>query len=440
MIAATGSGRGKTTFVTGLLKALKENMGNSKSIHAFKCGPDYIDPMFHRDVLGIPSTNLDSFFCNEALLNEVFNKNAGDINVVEAAMGLYDGIGTSKRASAMEIASLLGIKIVLLVDGSGMGYSIIPMIKGFLSEDENKLISGIVINRISERYYSRIAPVIEKETGIKVLGFLPNVKGAQLDSRHLGLVFPDEADFQKKVSLISEQIKKSVNIDGIIAIGTESNKIASNVNKVGCETTVIDNALCGKKIFVARDEAFTFCYEENIKLLKRLGASISFFSPLHDKGIGEDADVIILYGGYPENYAKELSSNKCMLESISRASNRGVKIIAECGGFMYLTDYISVDGINYEMAHVISGHAYRKTGLVRFGYVNVLSQSNDCVIKAHEFHHFDVDDVEYTDEYIVVNEATKEEYKGIVKRDNIFAGYPHLYYLSNPEFIVGLIK
>jgi len=424
MIASTGSGRGKTTFVTGLLEVLKD-----REVHAFKCGPDYIDPMFHKEVLGIPSTNLDPFFCDDKLLNYVFDRNKGDINIIEAAMGLYDGIGTSSRASAYDVAAELKCNIILLVDGSGMGYSIIPLIKGFLLDDKYGLIKGIVINRISKKYYEKIAPVIESETGVKVFGFIPKIKGAELSSRYLGLLLPHENDFKNKLEIIKNQICESVDVNGIISEGyfddNDTEKTDAELIKVTQDRLL--------NISVARDEAFIFSYMENIKFLERIGSNITYFSPLHDMKIPDNSDCIIFYGGYPENYARELSGNREMIISIRNAYEKGVKIIAECGGFMYLLNSLHMNDSKYDMVGIINGYSYRTNGLVRFGYVNV----NDCgkTIKAHEFHHFDTADVEYTKEVIVQNEGSKDEYLGMIKSDKLLAGFPHLYYLSNPELI-----
>ena len=432
MIAATGSGRGKTTFVTGLLNVLKNRFEKeNKSVHAFKCGPDYIDPMYHKEVLGIPSTNLDSYFCEKDILNKVYEENAGDINIIEAAMGLYDGIGTTSVASAYEIASLLNLPIVLLVDGRGMGFSIVPLIKGFLSLDNNGLIKGIVINRISENYYKKIAPVIEHECDIKVLGFLPVIKGAELSSRHLGLLLPSESEFRQKLSLISSKIEENVDIENVIILPNEDEKESNCVDGNIIQPKLLE----GKTIAIAKDEAFIFCYEENIKLLEKMGANIVYFSPLHDKLIPDGSDGIILYGGYPENYAEQLSSNVSMLDSIKKALRDGVKIIAECGGFMYLLDEMEVNGKTYSMAGVIKGRSYKTSSLVRFGYVSVKNDKKEICVKAHEFHHFDVEGVDYSDDYIVRNESSGNEYKGIYKTDFIFAGFPHLYYLSDEAIV-----
>ena len=450
MIAATRSNAGKTTFTTGFLNALKNKYPDKQSVHAFKCGPDYIDPMFHKSVLSINSTNLDSFFLDEEGLRKVFYENSGDINVIEAAMGLYDGIGVSKRASAYEVAASLNIKIILLVDASGIGYSLIPLLKGFIGEDDKKLIAGIVLNKISEKFYKKIAPAIEDELSLKVFGYVPVIKDAVLKSRHLGLISPNEADFENKLSLITQKLSESVDIEGIIKIGEAPNdyyykfKSVTGINSTYKSFSHSDTGnilpLSGKKIIVSKDEAFSFIYEENIKLLKSLGANVSYFSPLHDSSVSDDADVIILYGGYPENYADELSDNLSMKQSIRDASRRGVKIIAECGGFMYLTDSITVDEKSYEMTGLIKGYSKRQNSLVRFGYVNVKKDDGISMVRAHEFHHFDTFGVSYSDEYLIENESSKETYPGIYKSDNIFAGFPHLYYLSNPEFIISIIN
>ena len=424
MIASTGSGRGKTTFTSAFLHLLKD-----RSVRAFKCGPDYIDPMFHKHVLGIESTNLDSFFCDEKLLNEVFEDNASDINIIESAMGLYDGMGTSSDYSAYDIASHLLCPIVLLVDGHGMGYSIVAEIKGFLSLDRLGLIRGIVLNRVSDSYYPKIAPVIERETGVKVYGHLPRIKGAELESRHLGLKSPEENDFSIKLDMICQKLSNTVDVDGIIELGkyTSSEKIKSE-----------PKAKQNRIIAVAKDEAFTFIYEENLKVLKEAGYKINYFSPLHDNCVPDNVDTIILYGGYPENYAKDLSENKTMIESIRKACKNGIKIIAECGGFMYLLDSMTVADKSYQMAGIISGNSKKTEGLVRFGYVDIVHDRN--TIKGHEFHHFEAYNVAYSDEYIIRHVSTDSKYTGLVVNNNIFAGFAHLYYRSCKKMILDFLE
>lgn len=437
MIAATGSGKGKTTFVSGLLSVLNRHYSGTdkaeKKVHAFKCGPDYIDPMFHRRVLNTPSANLDSFFLDNKSLLSVFRDNSGEVNVIEAAMGLYDGIGTTDRASAYETASILKCPIILLVDARGMGYSIVALIRGFQSMDRDGLIKGVVINRISEKYYSRIAPVIESNTGLKVYGYMPVMRDASLESRHLGLMAPKECDFDRKLEVIAGQLEESVDYAGIIKAG-------ENCSADGKSATYEQEKRFNRKIkiAVAKDDAFSFYYEENIKLLESAGGEVVYFSPVNDASVPEGADVIVLYGGYPENHARELSDNKSMLESIRNASENGTKIIAECGGFMYLLDSMEVKGELYEMAGLIRGTSYRTPSLVRFGYVNVVDR--EYLMRAHEFHHYDVRGVGYSTDVSVKNEASGDEYLGIIRNDRILAGFPHMYYLSCRDMIIDFIN
>lgn len=429
MIASTGSGRGKTTVTSALLYTLKKRGAN---VHAYKCGPDYIDPMYHRQVLGIPSANLDSFFCDEKLLKTVFYENAGDINIIESAMGLYDGIGASKEGSAYDIASILDLGIVLVIDARGMGFSIVAELNGFISLDKKHLIRGVILNRTSKKFYEKIAPVIEKETGINVFGFIPVIKDLDLKSRHLGLLSPDENDFGRKIKSISETIQASVCIDEIL------DNDGFEMESYNCDDKCDTNVKC--RIAVAKDEAFSFIYEENIKALINAGAEIVWFSPIHDEAVPENVDGLIFYGGYPENYLNELSSNSSMINSIKLKSEAGIPILAECGGYMYLLDGIEENGHYSEMVGIIKGTAYREKGLVRFGYVNVHISENE-VIKGHEFHHYDVNDSEpFSEDIIIESASTGQKYSGFVSRDNIFAGFPHLYYLSNNSFLDEFIK
>ena len=291
MIAATRSNSGKTTFTTGFLNAIKNKYSDNKSVQAFKCGPDYIDPMFHKSVLSINSTNLDPFFLDEEGLRKVFYENSGDINVIEAAMGLYDGIGVSKRASAYEVAASLNIKIILLVDASGIGYSLIPLLKGFIGEDNKKLISGVVLNKISEKFYKKIALEIEKELSIKVFGYIPVINDAIIKSRHLGLISPKEADFYNKLSLITQKLAENVDIDGIINIGKMPDSDKTDIIDKGSEHTFFyagnQLPLTGKKIIVSKDEAFSFIYEEICKIIDSIKWKSKDTTPIPEAVKGE---------------------------------------------------------------------------------------------------------------------------------------------------------
>lgn len=461
MFAATGSGNGKTTLVSGLMALLKDE---GRDVHGFKCGPDYIDPMFHKSVLGVPSRNLDPFFCNDDLLRQVYIANSGEINIIEAAMGLYDGIGVTDKCSAYEVAATLNVPIILVVDGRGMGYSLTALIKGYIANDSRGLIKGVILNRVSDRFYKKISPVIEKELKIKVYGNLVNNSEIELKSRHLGLMLPEENDFSKILDIIKTNIKSSIAYRDIICdlrctkpclendIIFESNK-SEIVNYTSSDISKKDicdehSSMPKVRIAVAKDEAFTFIYEDNIDLLKKYGAQIIYFSPLNDKVL-PDCEGLILYGGYPEIYAEKLSSNHEMLDNIRTFSNSGKPVLAECGGFMYLLEGIeNEDKKSVKLASVIKGVAKKKNALVRFGYVDVCIRWHDkeFMIKGHEFHRYDVDEnsvdtSEIYDTESNINYASDNSvYNGIVVNNNIIAGFPHLYYLSCPEFVKEFLR
>ncbi len=424
MISAMGSGRGKTTFTMGLLAALKEK---GIEVHAFKSGPDYIDPMYHRTVLGVPSKNLDPFFCDEKLLKASFLDTAyagdGSINVIEGAMGLFDGVGVSSEASAYELACKLGCPIILMVDCSGAGYSVIPMIKGFLAEDKGKLIKGLVLNRISDMYYKKLSPVIEPECGVTVLGFLPNDKNIALESRHLGLKAPEENSALEKLDYIKELILKNVDFEKLYKTAANAPILEVEKRLTDYVKPVADGASI--KLAVARDKAFSFYYEDNLKSLEFAGAEIVYFSPLEDKHLPEGTAAVLLGGGYPELYEDELKANVSLIEELKKRIDEGLPILAECGGFMYL-NYIGI----------LDGEVFSTGKSVRFGYISLFGDGYE--LKGHEFHHYDVS--EPGDEWDVIPANGRASYKAMVRYKNVLAGFPHLYYLSAPEFVENFMK
>lgn len=430
LIAATGSGKGKTTVTGAILQLLKEK---GVSVHSFKCGPDYIDPAYHEAVLGIKSKNLDPFFCNEELLRATFIDGAGDFNVIEGCMGLYDGIGTTSDCSPYTVAKMLKCPIILIVDGHGKGYSIVAEIMGFLALDDENLINGIIINRISEGYFNKIKPVIEEKTSVEVVGFVPRLVEAELDSRHLGLKSVSENHAEEKFLLVADKIRDIFDLDKIIKLGEASIDIK-------CEKKLSEyakNTLNGKVIGVAKDEAFNFYYKDNLRILELSGAHIKYFSPIHDAKLPEGVDALYIGGGYPELYAKELSENTQMRRNVLEFVQNEGRVFGECGGFMYLNK--SIDG--YPMVGVFKGDAINTKKLVRFGYVDAYLESNAdrCKlldIKAHEFHHYDV--TENGEEFKVIKASTGQEYKAGCRYKNCLASFLHLYFLSNKDIVKEL--
>lgn len=442
MIAGVKSGSGKTTLTCALLEALKQRGFNPC---AFKCGPDYIDPMFHRKVIDVPSHNLDSFFSEKEQLYNIYIENEG-IAVVEGAMGLFDGLGgIREEGSAYHVASILQLRILLVVDAHGMGRSILPLLAGFLKYDKEKRIAGVILNKISESFYKSMAPMIEKEIGISVLGFLPKQQEFLLESRHLGLKLPEEIpNLQKKVQYMAEVLEGKVSVDKIIEIANsqmEKNLWEKNF-KLGY--TVLNSKKNLVKIGVARDEAFCFYYEENLKLLEQNGAELVFFSPLHDRELPKDLDAILLGGGYPEVYAKDLEQNCSMRISIRQAIESGMPSVAECGGFMYLHNSIEDDKGNlFYMCGVLPGKCFYTGKLVRFGYIELKEKSENFLkkntsIKGHEFHYYDSED--NGQDCMAKKPITENRWDCVYDKGNYFWGFPHLYYPSNFKFVLTLIE
>ena len=445
MIAAPKSGSGKTTITCAILQTLKD-MG--KQVVSYKCGPDYIDPMFHQRVIGIPSKNLDTFFTGENDTRKLLLKNrtGEEIAVIEGVMGLYDGLGgVREEGSSYHLAKVTKTPIILVVDAKGMGRSVIPLIAGFLAYDTEHLIRGVILNRMSKSYYEIIKPLIEAELQIRVLGYLAERQQLQIQSRHLGLHLPGEIkEIQRQLEVAAEELQKSVSIETIIQIAAsaetiEIEKITETTEKI-TSTELITKPL----IAVARDEAFCFYYEDNLLLLKEYVADIAYFSPLHDKELPEGSSGLLLGGGYPELYAKELEENTAMRKEIKAAVESGMPVVAECGGFLYLHTAIrDRDGHPYQMAGVLPAACQDTKKLVRFGYIELEEKESNFLevgtrIKGHEFHYFDSE--KNGEDCIAIKPVTGRTYPCVIEKENVWMGFPHLYYPSNPSFADHFVK
>lgn len=437
MIAAPKSGSGKTTITCALLQALK---GAGKNVISYKCGPDYIDPMFHQKVIDIPAKNLDTFFTGEEETKRLFLKNRTekDFVVIEGVMGLYDGLGgIREEGSSYHLAKVTNTPIILVVDAKGMGKSVIAMIAGFLSFDKEHLIKGVVLNRMSKYYYEIIKPLIEDELGVCVVGYFPENKQFHIESRHLGLMMPGELkDIRAQLKETSMEIQKTISIEEIIRIAADAAKLECRASDL--KVTKLCKSGEVPVIAVAQDEAFCFYYEDNLKLLQDYGAEIIYFSPLHDKEIPKECHGILLGGGYPELYLEKLSQNQTMKKSIIKAINNHMPVIAECGGFMYLHKEIKdANDMTYEMVGAIDGNCFYTGKLVRFGYIELKEKnanflSKDELIRGHEFHYYDSS---YNGEDMVARKpVTGREYDCVIDKADFWCGFPHLYYPSNPNF------
>lgn len=486
MIAAPKSGSGKTTITCALLQILKDMR---QQVISFKCGPDYIDPMFHQKVIGVPSKNLDTFFTGAEDTKSLFlmDRTENDVAVLEGVMGLFDGLGgIREEGSSYHLAKITKTPIILIVDAKGMGRSVVPLVAGFLQYDKEHLIKGVILNRMSKSYYDIIKPLMEEELNIQVLGYFPEHKELQMQSRHLGLIMPDELmNIKEQLQAVSEELKKTVLIDDIMFIAEsaeeleeeskskekiilEEHNILKKDGTSGHETTEnyditeqhstneshnnsMKRTTLGEKITddgpliaVAKDEAFCFYYEDNLRLLRECGARMEYFSPLHDKELPAGCNAILIGGGYPELYAGELEANVTMRIRIKQAIEDGMPVVAECGGFMYLhSSLVDGSGKSYAMVGVIPEKCFDTGKLVRFGYIELQEMHSTFLaqgerIRGHEFHYYD--STYNGNDCQIIKPVTGRTYQGVMKGDSYWYGFPHLYYPSNPRFAKSFVK
>lgn len=449
MLAAPKSGSGKTLLTCGLLEVLRRRGLNPI---ACKCGPDYIDPMFHRYVLGIPGRNLDSFFMpaegvRKVLVDAVREEQAG-IAVLEGVMGYYDGLGgTETSASSWEIAEITDTPAILVLDCKGASLSAAAMASGFLHFRKKSHIAGVILNRVSSMYYERLAAAVEEASGLPVLGYLPESEEYRMESRHLGLFLPGEIDrLRERIGRLADQMEKSIAVERVLEVAgmlplrienkekekaeNESMEAESIAKFPACQEQKVTSRV---RIGVARDEAFCFYYQENFRLLEQMGAELVYFSPLRDKKIPDRVDGLLFGGGYPENYARELAKNAAMRESIRRSIAAGMPFLAECGGFLYLHRTLEgSDGKHWEMAGVYPFDAYRTNRLRRFGYVRLLTSSGQ-EIHGHEFHYWESEDP--GTDWEAVKPTGNRSWRCIHEKGGQIGGFPHLYYASCPDFL-----
>lgn len=445
VIAAPKSGSGKTLLTCALLQALCHQ---KIKVCSYKCGPDYIDPMFHRSVLNISGGNLDTFFTGEDNTRSIFLENTKTdvFAVVEGVMGLYDGMGgVEEEGSTYHLAKTLQLPIILVVDAHGMGRSILPLLAGFLSYDTAHLICGVILNKVSATYYPTLAQLIQEELSIEVLGYFSQQKALRLESRYLGLKQPEEIqNLKEQVERAAEELNKTVNLDRILGLGRQA--VGSSLQSVSVKEDRGQIGIQEKNqhklrpiLAVARDEAFCFYYQENLTMLQRAGFEIVYFSPIHQHKLPEETCAILLGGGYPELFAKELSQNTEMKGAIRNAIAKGVPSIAECGGFMYLHQFISDEkGNTYPMTKILEGSCNYQGKLIRFGYVKIQEQVSNFlpegeVIKGHEFHYYDSTD--NGNGCLARKPVGTKEWKCVWVDKSHWWGFPHLYYPSNPKFV-----
>ena len=434
LIGAPASGGGKTTFTCGLLQAL---VRRGLAPAACKCGPDYIDPMFHEQVIGAYSRNLDLFFASAGQVRCLVADSAAnsDVVVIEGAMGYYDGIAVSDEASAWDVARVTQTPVVLVVDGRGRARSIAAEVAGFARFRENSHVEGVVINRVSPMLYPRLKELVEHEAGVCVYGYLPVLEDCSLESRHLGLVTASEVvDLRAKLNKLADTLEQTVDIDGLLQLASA----APALDDAGWQGVEARELASAPKIAVARDDAFCFYYADVLRLLRHVGAELVEFSPLADASLPDGVSGIYLGGGYPELHAQELSANESMRASIADAIRAGMPVVAECGGFMYLHEALEDDACKaYPQIGVIDGTSFKTSKLGRFGYITLTATCDGLLagegsqLRAHEFHYWD--SVNPGNAFTAEKPQSTRSWTCGFSTPTMYAGYPHLYLPSAPE-------
>ena len=417
LIAGTGSGCGKTTVTCAILQAL---VSRGVQTASFKCGPDYIDPMFHREVIGTPAHNLDPFFCSGQALCELLARYGSEVNVLEGVMGLYDGGDTSAHAVSMHTQT----PVILVINCRGMSDSIGAVMQGFLRYQAPNRIAGFIFNRLPEKLIP-LAKRLCEELGTQYFGCLPNAP--TFESRHLGLVTAQEiGDLRQKLHALGELAERCIDLDALLSLEAAA---------LPAFTPLVPSASAAPCVIaVARDSAFCFTYAENLDVWRDMGCEIRFFSPLTDGSLPE-CDGLYLPGGYPELHAKALSRNVGMRADIRAAIRSGMPVIAECGGFLYLHETLTVsDGETYPMVGCIPGNAYPMGRLQRFGYITMTAQTDSLLCRrgahltAHEFHYWESEHPG-TAFHAVKPDGRTWDCAHAGKR--LYAGFPHLYWYED---------
>ena len=446
MITAASSGSGKTMITCGLLELFKRKGLNPL---ACKCGPDYIDGLFHKQVLELEGMNLDSYFeAPEELRDKYSRLSKGHLPVVEGVMGYFDGLGGSTtRASSWEVAHILDLPAVLVVDARGASVSLAAVIKGFLEFERpmGSQIKAVIFNRISPMLYPRIRELVERETGIRAAGFVPELDFLKVGSRHLGLVLPEEiAGLREQMNRLGKCLEETIDWEFLAELGAEKEErdaLEEENTEASC------TAAFSFRLGIAMDEAFCFYYQDNLRLLERLGGELVYFSPIHDRSLPEQLDGLILGGGYPELYCEALSLNESMRESVKKAAEGGLPVLGECGGYLYLLEELEAeDGRIWPMTGVLKGKGYKKGKNSRFGYIGVEAEKDSLYlnpgeqIRGHEFHYWDCEVLE--EEWVMraKKPVGNRSWPCMRIKNQVMAGFPHLFYPSCPAFAVRFAK
>lgn len=444
LIAAPSSGQGKTTVTLGLLRALSRR---GLAVQPFKVGPDYIDPGHHTRAAGRTSRNLDGWLIGSAASQELFQRAAtgADISIVEGVMGLFDGLADgSLRASSAEMAGLLALPVILVVDVAHQGVSAAATVLGFQSFDPTVRIAGLIMNRVgSHRHASLIEQAITKRCGIPVLGAIPRGEELVIPERHLGLHTGVEQSWETVYDRLASSIERYVHVELLLRLAAEAPPLPTATKRLFAP--VPDRVVC--RVGVALDEAFNFLYADNLDQMRHSGAELVFFSPLRDQGVPPGCTLLYFGGGYPELHARTLTANRSMLNSVRAFAQSGGRIYGECGGLMYLGKGLAdLDGDDHQMAGLLPVRTRMAGRRLSLGYVMARAETDSGIlgcgeeVRAHLFHYSEVETLPGGETCLTVHQAAGT----MVRREgwqagSVFASYLHLHFASAPHVLRRLL-
>lgn len=444
VVAATGSGAGKTTATIALLGALR---ARGMRVAAFKCGPDYLDPTYHRRAVGAPSHNLDGWMMGrEAVLSTFARASDGaDIVVIEGMMGLFDGAAPDRdEGSTAEIAKWLEAPVILVVDASGMARTVAAVAAGFKRFDSRLNLAGLICNRIGGRGHLDLLRAASPE--VPIVGGFPAEPGAAFPERHLGLLSADDKSVAPPIFAAWTVLGSEwLDLDSIIALARGAPPLSVDASGLWPRRASA-NPRC--RIGIARDAAFHFYYEDNLRRLEAAGAELVSFAPTRDRDLPE-VDGLYFGGGYPEACARELSGNRAMLEAVRDFARCGAPIYGECGGLMYLTDAIcTLDGRRWAMAGIVAGEAVMSDRLQALGYVEVETRSDSIIgpagmrLRGHQFRYSTLTPPppEQVDRIYAVRPRWGAPFDEGYRAGNVLASYVHVHWASNPQAAEGLVE
>ncbi len=437
LLAAPNSGSGKTMMTCALISALRKRGLNPCS---FKCGPDYIDPMFHRTALGVEGCNLDLFLSDPKTVRNLYSDycRGHGAAVCEGVMGYYDGLGgTTDRASSWDVANTLNLPVILVLRPKGASLTLAALVEGLKRFRTPSRLAGILLNDCTPVLAVTLASALERETGLPVLGCLPHLPQAVVESRHLGLCTAAEiAGLKERLEVLAAALEENADLPRLLKLCDRPAPRLPDAR---------GRKLPRVRIAVAADEAFCFVYDESLRTLEAAGAELVFFSPLRDRALPSGIGGLYLPGGYPELYGERLARNEGMRKSVYEAVKSGLPTVAECGGFLYLCQSLEGEkGASFPMVGVLPGKGVRRDKLVRFGYGELTAERDSLLFHAgetvpvHEFHYWDC--TAGGTAFTMKKPVTGRRWHCGFAAPSLYAAFPHLYFAGHPELAERFVE